>query len=82
MIRHFRADCFAMDYCSEFQEPRQDTVSGFCFWNRISMCGTFLVHCDRHVPTKADWQEVILRRRDFGDSDCVAGGNLHLVVHA
>lgn len=71
-----------MDYCSEFQAPRQDSVRGLCFWNRISLYGALLGHCDRHVPTKADWQEVILSCRDFGDSDCVAGGSLHLVVHA
>jgi hypothetical protein len=42
-----------MDYCSEFQASRQNTVRGRRFWSRISSCGPFLVHGDCHVSKKA-----------------------------
>lgn len=71
-----------MDYCSEFQASRQDTIRGCRFWSRISNRGPFLVHSNCHVSKKADRQEVVLDHICGGNPDGLAGWSLHLVVHA
>ena len=65
-----------------FRRPDKILFAIFVFGVVLLVAILFLVHGDCHVSKGADRQEVVLNRGGFGDSDYVAGGSLHMVVHA